>query len=125
MSQNETAEAVEYAEWGDWNAKDYINEYYADITLDGHYAVEWVVESMQKAQPVDVALEFGTGPVVLFSMPMVLKAKNVHMAEYLPTNRAEVDKWLGATPDAHDWLIFTKDMMKLEGHENPTDDAGP
>jgi hypothetical protein len=122
MSQNDTMDTVEYAEWSDWNPADYINEYYADITLDGHYAVEWVVESMQKVDPVDVALEFGTGPVVIFSMPMVLKAKAVHMAEYLPANRSEVEKWLRKDPDAHDWLIFTKDMLQMEGNVNPTDE---
>ena len=116
----ETA-SVEYDAWSDWNAKDYINEYYSEITMDGRYAVEWVVESAQKIAPVPVALEFGCGPIPIFSLPLIAKAKEIHMAEYLPANRAELEKWLAGVPDAHDWLIFTLDMLRLEGNPNPTE----
>ena len=55
-------ETIQYAKWDEWNPAIYNKEYYSEITLDGRYLMEWVVESVGISPPVDVALEFGSGP---------------------------------------------------------------
>jgi hypothetical protein len=44
--------------------------------------------------PVPVALEFGCGPTVHHAFPLVNVAGEVHMAEFLASNRAQIEKWL-------------------------------
>ncbi len=56
------APRIEIAEWSEWDPKDYNKEYYSEITLDGWYLMQWIVQSVQAVEPVDVALEFGCGP---------------------------------------------------------------
>ena len=39
----------------------------------------------------------------------------------MPENRAEVEKWLAAQDDAHDWRAFTMATLRLEGNPDPTE----
>jgi hypothetical protein len=113
---------VEYAAWDDWNPSVYNKEYYSEITLDGRYLMEWVVESVKLSPPVDVALEFGSGPTVLHLFPLAVKAKEIHVAEYLPANREEVQRWVDNQPGTHDWRQFTTAFLEMEGNSDPTDE---
>ncbi|HVF10866.1 MAG TPA: guanitoxin biosynthesis pre-guanitoxin forming N-methyltransferase GntF [Abditibacteriaceae bacterium] len=113
---------VQYADWGDWDPAAYNKEYYSEVTLDGRYLMEWVIESVQAAPPVDVALEFGSGPTVLHLFPLVAKAREIHVAEYLADNRKEVERWIAHEPGTHDWRPFTLEFLRMEGNVNPTDE---
>ena len=46
---------------------------------------------------------------------LVPKAAEIHLAEYLPANRAEAERWLRGDADAHDWRAFTRETLRLEG----------
>ncbi len=116
-----TPETVQYADWSEWDPRDYNKEYYSEVTLDGKYLMEWVVESVAASPPVPVALEFGSGPTVLHQFPLVKKATEIHVAEYLPVNRQEVQRWVDGAPDTHDWSIFTREFLQMEGVTSPTD----
>lgn len=118
---NTLASDIEYSAWSDWNPTEYNREYYSEVTLDGRYLMEWIVESAQEAPDVDVALEFGSGPTVLHTFPLAAKAKEIHMAEYLPVNREEVQRWIANPSESHDWRPFTLEFLRLEGNPNPTD----
>jgi hypothetical protein len=120
MSTTHAAE-VEYSQWEEWNPADYNKEYYSEITLDGRYLMEWVVESVAASPPVDVALEFGSGPTVLHLFPLVAKANEIHVAEYLPVNREEVQRWVRNDPGTHNWRQFTTEFLHMEGNTEPTD----
>jgi hypothetical protein len=112
---------VQYAAWSEWNPQDYNQEYYAEIMPDERFAMEWLVESMQKVPSVPVALDFGCGPTVHHTFPIVPRVREIHLAEYLPANRAEVEKWLAADANAHDWREFTLETLRLEGNPTPSD----
>ncbi len=113
---------LEIAPWDEWNPRDYNNEYYSALTLDGWYLMQWVVESLRHVPPVDRALEFGCGPTVLPTFPFVPKAREIHMAEYLPVNRQAVQEWIDNKPDVHDWRQFTLEFLRLEGNLRPTEE---
>lgn len=115
-------ETIRYANWDEWNPAVYNQEYYSEITLDGRYLMEWVVESVGISPPVDVALEFGSGPTVLHLLPLVSKAAEIHVAEYLPVNREEVQRWIDNAPDTHDWQQFTLEFLRMEGNIDPTNE---
>jgi hypothetical protein len=115
-----SAPAIEYAPYTEWKPEDYLNEYYSEVMPDERFAMEFLVESLAKTEPVSVAVEFGCGPTVHHMLPMATKATEIHMAEYLENNRQEVEKWLAKAPNSHNWHDFTLETLRLEGIENPT-----
>lgn len=117
----QATEGIEYSAWEEWDPRDYNREYYSEITLDGQYLMEWVVECVQKAPPMDVALEFGSGPTVLHTFPLIKKTKEIHLAEYLQVNREEVQRWVNKEGDTHDWSQFTREFLRMEGNQSPSD----
>src|SRR5687768_15605291 len=117
MAETQTAAAtVDYNDWAEWDPRDYNKEYYSEVTLDGRYLMEWVVESLQLAPQAPIAIEFGAGPTVLHMLPLAAKADEIHVAEYLEVNRQEIQRWLDRAPDVHDWGIFTADFLRMEGN---------
>jgi hypothetical protein len=111
-----------YNDWADWNPKEYNTEYYSEVTLDGRYLMEWVVESVALSGSVPLAIEFGSGPTILHMLPLAPKANEIHVAEYLAPNRAEVQAWVNNEPGTHDWSLFTRAFLQMEGNQNPSDE---
>lgn len=106
---------IQYAEYSKWKPKDYLADYYEGVMIDERFSLEFLVESLQKMPPVSVALDFGCGPIMSHILPIVPKTQEIHMAEYLSSNRSEVEKWLQGRDDAHDWRPFTLETLRLEG----------
>src|SRR5690242_10492714 len=111
---------IEYASWSEWEPKDYLSEYYNEVMPDERFAMEFLVESLCKMPSVPVALDFGAGPTVHHIFPLAPKVAEIHLAEYLPANRAEIEKWLARYDDAHDWHAFALETLRLEGYSAPT-----
>ena len=111
---------IEYSAYSEFDPKEYIAEYYSEVIPDCRYAMEWLIESMEKVPSVSVALEFGTGPIPAFTFPLATKAREIHLAEYLPANRAEIQRWVQGSDDAQDWLNFSLEMLRLQGNLEPT-----
>lgn len=115
-----TTSAIQYSGYSDWKPKDYLGEYYAQVMPDVRFTLEFLVESLREMPPISVALEFGCGPIVSYILPVVAKVQEIHMAEYLSSNRAELEKWLAGSDNAHDWRAFTLETLRLEGNSAPT-----
>jgi len=109
-----------YAPWSEWKPEEYLSEYYAELMADEGFAMEFLVESLQRVPPAAVALDFGCGPTVHHLFPLVPKVQEIHLAEYLPANRAEVERWLTCNAGAHDWEVFSRETLRLEGTSAPT-----
>lgn len=120
MSAQSVVEKIDYADWNEWNPKDYLNEYYQELMADERYAMEFLVESVARIAPVSVALDFGAGPTVHHAFPLAPKAQEIHLAEYLPANRAEIERWLSKSAGMHDWSAFSLETLRLEGQSDPT-----
>lgn len=105
-----------YASWDEWNPQDYIAEYYSEVIPDCRFAMQWLLDSLSDVPPVDQAIEFGCGPIPVFAFPLSLRAREIHLAEFLEVNRRELSKWVENAPGAHDWLHFSQEMLRLQGH---------
>ncbi len=108
----ESAEIV-YAAWSEWQPANYLAEYYEEVMADERYAMEFLVESMRKVGSVSLALDFGCGPTVHHLFPLLPKVQELHLAEYLESNREEVERWLRGQA-THDWLPFSRETLRLE-----------
>lgn len=112
---------IQYADYRDWTAQDYLTDYYVEVQPDELLTLEFLVESLQKMPPISVMLDFGCGPIVSHILPIVPKVQEIHLAEYLSANRALVDKWLANQDDAHNLRTFTSATLRLEGNPNHTE----
>ena len=110
---------IEYANYSDWNPQTYLQEYYSDIMPDEHYCLEFLVESLKRSDPVPVALDFGSGPIISHILPLVTKAQEIHLSEYVESNLIELRKWLSADETAYDWQPFTQEILRLENSRSP------
>jgi hypothetical protein len=88
---------------------------------DERFCLEFLIDSLRRVPSVDVALDFGSGPVVSHLMPLAAKAEEIHVSEYLESNLNEIKKWLSLDADAHDWRAFTSEILRLEGRPKPTE----
>jgi hypothetical protein len=114
---------VQYADWSEWQPQEYLTEYYTEVMPDERFAMEFIVESLRKVGPVPVALDFGCGPTVHHVFPLVPKAEEIHLAEYLAGNRAAVEAWVAGQENAHDWLAFSQETLRLEGSADVAEPA--
>lgn len=112
---------VEYSPWNEWQAKDYLTEYYNEVMPDEQYAISFLCESLKRLPEVPVALDYGCGPTVHHAAALVPKAQTIHLAEYLPNNLTAVQNWLDNSSSAHNWNEFTKYILQMEGNTQPSD----
>lgn len=112
---------IQYSSYSDWKPQDYLAEYYQEVMLDQVFTLEFILESLQKIPEVSIALDFGCGPGVQQILPLIPKVQEIHLAEYLPANRTEVEKWLSLQNDAYNWQAFTLETLRLQGSFNPTE----
>lgn len=62
-------------------------------------------------------LEVGCGPTVHHAIPLAPHVGEVHLSDCLEGNLEEVRKWLAGGPDAHDWGVYLRGVLKLEGRD--------
>jgi hypothetical protein len=100
-----------------WSARDYLAEYYGSVMDDERQALAFLVESMRGLPPVERALDFGCGPCVHHCFALVPRAREIHVADFVPANLEEIMRWRERQPGAHDWSAFTAETLALEGAE--------
>jgi hypothetical protein len=108
------------SDYSEWDPQDYLNEYYCKVMPDERLTMQFLIESLSAMRPIATALEFGCGPTIHHSAPLVSVADEIHMSEYLASNRAEITKWLHASEDAFDWSHLIDESLRIEGVVNPT-----
>lgn len=115
-----TLSNVSLSDYSDWDPKTYLAEYYAQVMPDERFALEFLVEAARRLPPeANVLLEFGCGPTVHHLFPLVNRVAEIHLAEYHPGNRAEIENWLRREPGAPDWRDFAKETLALENNDGP------
>ncbi|RYX81924.1 hypothetical protein EON83_22035 [bacterium] len=117
MSAPANASVSDYSQW---QPEEYLTEYYGEVQPDEHFAVEFLVETVARLKPVSVALEFGCGPTIHHALALANLVGELHMADYLESNRAEVEKWRRKDEGAFNWDHFGVETLQLEGNAHPT-----
>jgi hypothetical protein len=105
----------EYTPYSQFDPRAYLAEYHAGVIEDERLCLEFLLESLRRLPDCDVAVDFGCGPLISHLLPLAEKAAEVHAAEYLAANRAEVERWLAGAPDAYEWREFTLEILRLSG----------
>jgi NNMT/PNMT/TEMT family len=106
----------------DWVPRDYLADYYTVVEPDEQQTIAYFVDAIKEAEPGRPILFFGTGPTLHHVFLAAPNASEIHLADYLPANLEEIERWRARDPAAHDWSAFVRYTLECEGVPDPTDD---
>lgn len=106
----------------DWVPQEYLADYYRVVEPDERATIAFFAEAMKEAPAGDAVLIFGTGPTLHHVFLAAPKASEIHLADYLPANLEEIERWRRRDPAAHDWRAFVRYTLECEGLSVPTDE---
>ena len=104
----------------DWVPGEYLADYYAEVEPDELETIAFFVDAMRNAEPGRPVLLFGVGPTLHHVFLAAPHASELHLADYLPGNLREIERWLEREPGAHDWRPFVHYTLQCEGIADPT-----
>ena len=104
----------------DWVPGEYLADYYSGVEPDERQTIAYFVEAMRHAEPGTPILFYGVGPTLHHVFLAAGTASEIHLADYLPANLREIERWLDRDPDAHDWRPFVSYTLTCEGIASPS-----
>jgi NNMT/PNMT/TEMT family len=105
----------------DWVPGEYLSDYYSRLEADELETIAFFVDAMRETSPGEPVLFFGVGPTLHHVFLAAPHASEIHLADYLPANLREIERWLAREPGAHDWRPFVRYTLQCEGIESPTE----
>jgi NNMT/PNMT/TEMT family len=105
----------------DWVPAEYLEDYYAVVEPDEVETIAFFADAIRGTRPQEPILFFGTGPTLHHVFLSADRASEIHLADYLPQNLAEIERWLRRDADAHDWRPFVRYTLQCEGLDTPTE----
>jgi NNMT/PNMT/TEMT family len=111
------------AERGDfesWVPSDYLAEYYGELQEDERSTLQYFVEQFRAAPPGPV-LCFGCGPTLHHVFLAAPRMTEIYLADFVPENLAEIDRWRQQAPGAHDWTPFVRYTLRCESGAEPSE----
>jgi hypothetical protein len=106
----------------DWVPREYLADYYGAVEPDERETIAFFVDAMRRAPAGEPVLVLGTGPTLHHVFLAAANASEIHLADYLPGNLDELERWRTRHPEAHDWRAFVRYTLECEGLDSPTDD---
>ncbi len=104
----------------EWQPRAYLREYYSRIEPDERRTIAFFVAAIAAMPAGQRVLVYGVGPTLHHVFLAAAKASEIHLAEYLPANLAEIRRWLSRDPGAHDWRPFVAYTLQCEGIAAPS-----
>ncbi len=105
----------------EWRPQAYLAEYYATVEPDERRTIAFFVDAYRKVAPGQKVLIYGVGPTLHHVFLAAETASEIHLAEYLPANMREIERWLARDPAAHDWRPFVRYVLECEGIVAPSE----
>jgi len=105
----------------DWVPAEYLTDYYSEVEPDERQTIAYFVDAVTHAEPGRPILFFGVGPTLHHVFLAAGTASEIHLADYLPANLAEIERWIARDPAAHDWRPFVRYTLECEGVADPTE----
>ena len=104
-----------------WVPRDYLAEYYNELQEDERSTLRYFVEQFRAAPPGPV-LCFGCGPTLHHVFLAAAQTAEIYLADYLPENLAEIERFRAQEAGAHDWSAFVRYTLECESGA-PVSDA--
>lgn len=100
-----------------WDPQAYLRQYHSqDFLPDDEEAIYRRLVAFLKriGRTYQRALDFGCGPTVYLDPPLAPYVGELHLADYLPENLREIEKWLRGEAGAHNWDNQIKHALEIE-----------
>jgi hypothetical protein len=110
---------AERGEFEHWVPSDYLAEYYGELQEDERSTLRYFVEQFRVAPPGPV-LCFGCGPTLHHVFLAAPHATEIYLADYVPANLAEIERWRTQAAGAHDWSPFVRYTLLCETGGEPS-----
>ncbi|GAA3389451.1 hypothetical protein GCM10020369_39620 [Cryptosporangium minutisporangium] len=101
----------------DWVPAEYLAGYYRQVEPDEIATIAFLVEAVRRAPQGRPMLFFGVGPTLHHVFAAAPVASEIHLADYLPANLREIQRWIDRDPAAHDWRPFVRHTLRCESGE--------
>ena len=101
-------------DWAHFDPVAYLNEYYGDLGDENLALLRFLVDTYRDLPPGGTLLDFGGGPTIYPLISAADKVREIHFADYLEANLAEVRRWLLGDAEAFDWHPFIRTALEME-----------
>ncbi len=111
-----------------WNLRDYLQQYYSsevftdDEAAHAQFATRMLAAAGRRYRRL---LEVGCGPTIHHAAMLAPLVDEIHLADFLPENLAEIRRWMRGDPDAHNWDQYLQGVLsadKASGSNRAADD---
>lgn len=103
-----------------WAPGEYLSGYYSTVDVDEQNTIAFFSEAARRMPAQEPVLIFGIGPTLHHVFPIVNRASEIHLGDYLRRNLEEISRWIGQDEGAHDWRPFVRYTLQCEGMADPT-----
>lgn len=106
-----------------WNPKAYLAQYYqtARIADDEKVVCRFIRSQLDRRGEIFArALDIGVGPTLHHEIALAPYVSRLDVADFLPQNLAEIEKWLDGDDSAHDWDIYIRGILAMERSASPS-----
>jgi NNMT/PNMT/TEMT family len=90
----------------DWVPQQYLADYYTVVEPDERETIAFFADAIKQAPADQPVLIFGSGPALHHVFLAAPHASELHLADYLPANLEEIERWCARDPaakvDEHD-----------------------
>ena len=106
-----------------WSPQDYLGEFYSPLQINEdeldaiRHQIDFAKRQLHKDQLI---LEFGAGPTVHRAIAVAPYVSEIHIADYLPQNLSEVQRWVYQQEGQHNWDLYVSYALQCEGIQNPS-----
>lgn len=107
----------------EWDPRAYLKQYYSIpyIPDDSRALLTFLLEQLnRRPEGYERAIEFGCGPTLYTGLALSPHVRQLHLADYLPSNLEELQLWLTDAPGAHDWSVYVRAILEQELGRLPT-----
>ena len=111
---------AERGAFDDWVPSEYLAEYYHELQEDERSTLRYFVEQIRAAPPGPM-LCFGCGPTLHHVFLAAPRMTEIYLADYVPENLAEIERWRRQEPGAHDWSPFVRYTLQCESGAEPSE----
>ena len=105
----------------------YNKTYYSTVMQDEAALIAWQSNELDgilkkhlanlKLKHFPIMLDAGSGPSAHHIIALSRYVKKIRVADFMPENLAEIEKWVIKDPQAHNWNLFTKTILEHEGNK--------
>jgi hypothetical protein len=105
-----------------WNPKAYLAQYYQTVNIaEDEKAVCRFIRSQldRRGELFERALDIGVGPTLHHEIALAPYVSWLDVADFLPQNLVEIEKWLAGDASAYDWDIYLRGILAMERSATP------